>query len=208
MALDQFDQLIETAEDFGIAKDTFLKLGQSAMHATYFELNPTDESRAYVDRAKQQFNELCDAAPGVPREAVEFLSAAFGLHVATFLQSEEKQADEEGCDCEWLVETLMDVSSFMGVARGLAKKADGLLERFQSEQREMLSQAGAKGAAAKHRRHAEMKRWVLEKAATLRGDDMSLARKLSASLPPELADVSANPQRFIYDVLRSRPRGD
>ena len=69
--------------------------------------------------------------------------------------------------------------------------------------KKMLSMAGMMGAKSRHRGYAEIKEWALEKAAEMRGAQIDVARKLSAQLPAHLADKSKNPERLIYDALRT-----
>jgi len=74
--------------------------------------------------------------------------------------------------------------------------------------RKQLAISGSLGAKAKHEKTAKLKAWALEKAADMRDQDIDIARKLSAQLPIELADVSKNAERLIYDALRARNKPD
>ncbi len=71
-----------------------------------------------------------------------------------------------------------------------------------SERSTRFSRAGAKGAAAAHKKRWELKQWALSESTKLRGADADIARRLAAMLPHELADVSKSPERLIYDALR------
>lgn len=74
----------------------------------------------------------------------------------------------------------------------------------ESSRKEMLAKFGQKGAEARNKGFNEIKAWALEKSASMRDSDMSIARKLSAQLPAYLADKSKDPARLIYETLRNR----
>lgn len=63
--------------------------------------------------------------------------------------------------------------------------------------------AGRMGAAEKHRPANELKSWAKEQAKFMKGSDMMIARRLASQIPMHLADASKNPERLIYDTLRS-----
>jgi hypothetical protein len=69
--------------------------------------------------------------------------------------------------------------------------------------KKMLSMAGIRGANSRHRLSAELKKWALDKAAEMRGNHKGIARQLFAQLPAHLTDASKDPERLIYDALRS-----
>ena len=75
-------------------------------------------------------------------------------------------------------------------------------EENDIQRKEMLSAAGRLGAQAKNLDSKKFKDWALAKAIEMRGADIDIARMLSANLPIHFADVSKNPERFIYDALR------
>ena len=69
--------------------------------------------------------------------------------------------------------------------------------------REDAKHAGKKGGTQRHQASRELKVWALAEAATLQGSDMYIARKLTQQIPSQLRDASADPERLIYDALRS-----
>lgn len=69
--------------------------------------------------------------------------------------------------------------------------------------RDDAKHAGKKGGTQRHQASRELKAWALAEAATLQGSDMYIARKLTQQIPPLLRDASADPERLIYDALRS-----
>lgn len=69
-----------------------------------------------------------------------------------------------------------------------------------------LSEAGKLGARSKNAPVTALKDWALNRASSMRGSDVDMARQLSASLPEHLADISKNPERLIYETLRNRKR--
>ena len=79
---------------------------------------------------------------------------------------------------------------------------------FSNPNRERLSEAGRRGSDKRHARTRTLKSWAINQAQTVRGDDMSIARRLSKRIPAELVDASADPVRLIYDAIRdARRRG-
>lgn len=76
----------------------------------------------------------------------------------------------------------------------------------EDQRREMLSAAGRLGAQKKNLDSTRLKEWALEQADSLRGSDIEIARRLASQLPPHLTKVSKDPERLIYDALRTRKR--
>ena len=66
-----------------------------------------------------------------------------------------------------------------------------------------LSKFGAKGALQRHRPVAQLKEWALMEAEKQRGAQRDVARALAGKIPIHLADVSKDPERLIYDTLRT-----
>lgn len=72
-----------------------------------------------------------------------------------------------------------------------------------------LAKAGADGAKVKHGPINDLKAWAARKAASMKGTDKDIARRLALEIPPELASkddgepVSQDPERLIYDHLRA-----
>lgn len=73
--------------------------------------------------------------------------------------------------------------------------------------REDAKQAGKNGGTQRHQASRELKLWALAEAVSLRGSDMEIARKLVQQIPLRLRDASADPERLIYDALRSARKG-
>jgi len=59
------------------------------------------------------------------------------------------------------------------------------------------------GAMSRKNRYEPIKQWALGKAGNMRGAHKQIARQLSAALPNHLADISDDPERLIYDTLRT-----
>ncbi len=91
----------------------------------------------------------------------------------------------------------------IGHSHGHIDGSRNTLIRIGSRQKKRIAEAGMKGAEAKHRPIAELKKWALEQAKKMRGSDMDVARRLSSLVPGHLADASKDPQRLIYDAIRS-----
>lgn len=67
---------------------------------------------------------------------------------------------------------------------------------------------GKKGGAARHGRTTSLKEWARKRAMEQRGSTSELARRLSAEIPQEFANLSADPVRLIYKALRSSPTNE
>ena len=74
--------------------------------------------------------------------------------------------------------------------------------------KEMLSAAGRQGATVRNQQYQELKAWARKKAEGMKDPQRDIARKLAARLPLHLADVSKEPERLIYDALRSFAKPD
>ena len=74
--------------------------------------------------------------------------------------------------------------------------------------KEMLSAAGRQGATVRNQQYQELKAWARKKAEGMKDPQRDIARKLAARLPLHLADVSKEPERLIYDALRSSAKPD
>ena len=83
------------------------------------------------------------------------------------------------------------------------KIADEERAKIQAERSAMLAIAGLHGAQSRNRPFEALKRWALEQAVGMHGAHKQIARKLSAVLPKHLADISQDPERLIYEALRS-----
>ncbi|MHB8949176.1 MAG: hypothetical protein ACYC4S_08950 [Rhodoferax sp.] len=75
-------------------------------------------------------------------------------------------------------------------------------EGVSLERRSALSAAGSKGGKTKHKNHAMLRSWVMENSNDRTPKDRKTAVALVKKLPAHLADVSDNPERFVFDVLR------
>ena len=74
--------------------------------------------------------------------------------------------------------------------------------------REEARHAGKKGGTQRHQASRELKLWALAKAVSLRGSDVDVARQLALQVPAQLRDASADPERLIYDALRSARKSE
>lgn len=66
-----------------------------------------------------------------------------------------------------------------------------------------LSQGGKRGAQVKHEGVSKLKRWAVSEAQAARGADKEISRQLARKIPVELAGVSKDPERVIYDAIRA-----
>ncbi|WP_156909596.1 hypothetical protein [Ottowia thiooxydans] len=98
-----------------------------------------------------------------------------------------------------LIEEMQSVMPF--IKAQLALRVEG--EKADALRRELLARAGSKGAATKNKKATELKYWALREAESMHDSHAAIARKLSARVPIHLANASVNPERLIYDALRS-----
>lgn len=185
---------------FEIPKDVFDEVGLSAFTLKvceaakdYPELESPDSQQAEAD-----FQKLCDAAPNIPVEAVRSISLAYAS-VALCIDDRNTETQSELS----VLLSLLSASKLIGMAIGVIVESP---VTHEAKRRQALSEAGKMGAQAKHRKLGELKNWAISRAAQERGSDIEVARKLAASLPSDLADVSRNPERLIYDTLREAKR--
>lgn len=76
---------------------------------------------------------------------------------------------------------------------------DGLEET----RRDDAKHAGKRGGTLRHQASRELKSWAVAEARSLRGSDIENARQLARNLPERFHNVSADPERLIYEALRS-----
>lgn len=75
---------------------------------------------------------------------------------------------------------------------------------FEREARSLkLSEGGKKGATVRHQAISRLKQWAVSEAQTARGADKEISRQLVLKIPRELADVSRDPERVIYEAIRA-----
>ncbi|KGM54663.1 hypothetical protein N800_06695 [Lysobacter daejeonensis GH1-9] len=67
--------------------------------------------------------------------------------------------------------------------------------------RRASSESGKRGASSRHEASRRLKQWALEEAQGMQGAPREIARQLERRLPEHLVDVSADPQRLIYEAL-------
>ncbi len=94
-------------------------------------------------------------------------------------------------------------SQFLFSYSVLLSAIDAQIEGMKSSKIESLSAAGLMGAMSRKNRYEPIKQWALGKAGNMRGAHKQIARQLSAALPNHLADISDDPERLIYDTLRT-----
>lgn len=187
-------------ELFEFPKDVFAEVGTSALSVKVCEAAKDYPEHGNLDghRAEADFQKLCDSVPNIPVEAVMAISLAYaGVIVCFDDRNNEKQSEAS------VIRTLLSASKLVGMAIGVIVESP---MTHEAKRRQALSEAGKLGAQAKHRKPGELKDWAISQAAQLRGADAVVARRLAAKLPIELADVSKNPERLIYDALREAKR--
>lgn len=152
---------------------------------------PEEEATAH----HSNFNKICALAPIVPRSVFGLL----GLSYSTLIEIRDETRGFDNPQRK--IEGLVHASYGLGQAMGILEKVE--LQLAESQRKTFLSRAGEKGAVSKNFRTQRLKNWAVQKSMHLRGSDMDIARQLSAQLPSDLADVSKDPERLIYDSLRA-----
>jgi hypothetical protein len=170
-------------------------LAQLAESSAGVEILKNAKEQAQIHN--KTFNELCRTVPEVPVLCLQVISLAFGAIAALhepnggrFIKNNESE----------VIQTLMTVSYARGMAKSIVKYSPSLTD---IERKKMLSAAGLMGAKSRHRSTAELKQWARDQALAMRGAHKDVARKLAAQLPEHLTDASKDPERLIYDALRS-----
>lgn len=210
---DELMMLNWLVEQFSIPDEVFKEHGSSALMMLVLEdgiklrhehLDADKEidlpdNAGLLERVQAGFECLCQSAPHIPRAAIRQLSIAYGAFVILTkdyrdgVQTEFEQSD---------IRALFAVTVARGMAMGEVGMSSGkmhsIMEETQRKQR--LSEAGAKGAKERLKPFAQLKSWALEAGARLPANK-DTARKLAARLPPHLADVSNDAARLIYEAL-------
>lgn len=205
-----FDSIIEEElasldaliADYKIPVELINDLGKSFFMAEIYSASQImgDQAKEFSNLLSVELeknNQLYQALPNVPLMTIRAICMAY-----TILTNKKlfQDSDDEG-----LVKLMMAVAVFRGYAMSNSpNQVAALLHEVNLSQREMLSKAGAKGALEKLKPYEALKTWALEKAETMRGQDVDIARKLSAQIPNHLSDVSRNSERLIYDALRAK----
>lgn len=159
-----------------------------------------------MTKAKPE-SEKIDASPSQAM-ATFYTFAMQSAELADRLSMDRNSRSLERCyeaiaHCAEEVRNLM-VFSLSGKKESHNTAIDEAMRRYVDSQRRALSEAGRRGASAKHETTRALKKWALEQANGMRGSDRDIARRLSAMLPAHLADASNDPMRLIYDTLRTR----
>lgn len=211
---DELMMLNSLLDEFEIPGDVFKECGSSALILAAARSSKNDDvakdhlEDELVKEAELAFDRLCKSAPNIPPDALRALSVAYGAFAFLTTNGTEMGGRESYGSMQSQVKVLIAMAMSRGFAMGKFGMSVEAMQAMQKEtmRKESLAQAGAKGAAAKHKGAAELKAWALQKAASMRGADADIARKLSAQIPADLADVSKSPERFIYDALRSKSK--
>ena len=72
------------------------------------------------------------------------------------------------------------------------------------QNKKWMSEIGSIGAQRRHTATNRLKEWAIQEAAAMQGSDKSISQQLVKRIPPNLADASKDPERLIYETLRSR----
>lgn len=188
------DEILEIAESLAIPCELFKCLRS----VVFFNVKlPGDNSS--IEERRRAFEELCDSMPHVSPECLRMLGIGlFSLAVFYNHLDAGELTVRDGARLLTLAATAK------GVATELRPAAiNDLFEKFQTKQKAVLSEAGRQGAIAKNLGHKRLKEWALGEAKEMKNAHTDIARRLAARLPANFADVSRNPERLIYEALRS-----
>ena len=209
--MEEFDSALDV---IGIPKELFRECWQSIgetelLYDQFNELRREDETltdespvilelKKLFDFASTRYKRLTNACPDVPYTCF----TALRLSYENFQEVLDSDSPTDK------IQALINGAEFRGVARIFGKDLKlGIQAVLNEPRRNILSKAGAKGALVRLQPNAELKRWALEKGGKL-GASKAISRRLAAQLPPHLADVSKEPERLIYDALRSSAKPD
>jgi hypothetical protein len=170
---------------FKLPFDAFLDAGREGIHQIYLK-EITRECATFADHI---------TAPGlyVPKEVIKAMCLG-AAHVGAAIDA-QKNGHSYSFAFSFLTRAAEEVGFCRGAGFGVIHEDD--------RSRAALSIHGAKGALTLHGPRTELKSWALSQAASYRGSDKDIARKLAAQIPKHLEDASKDPQRLIYDALRA-----
>lgn len=170
----------------------------SGFSMTMYEIEG-GRSSVEFEKSNADFDKLCLAAPHVSKECLKMLSLAYTTMIFFFEVRSDEQSISSGA------QMLITAATANGAAVALLPPALGhLSKQAQAKNKQLLSEAGRKEAAARNKATNALKDWAIGKASSMQGSDKGIARKLELEIPPELINVSIDPQRLIYEALRSR----
>lgn len=201
----------------------FALLESAAMQGQDSEKIREKHSKA-EEKYKKNFDKLCQSVPHVPVISLKVISMACGA-LAALYEPGPGNVFIENNEIE-VIRSLMLSSQARGIAttsfsltlnnkktvdeeqKRLFSAGEAILADFRKNQSRKLSEAGLLGAQAKNRKTNNLKNWALDKAASMRGDDRNIARKLFDQLPAHLTGISSDPMRLIYEALRAKRKSN
>lgn len=109
--------------------------------------------------ADSQFNQLCQAAPHIPKSALSSLCLAYGVFLVMTRNGEDMSGLKAsgGCEMESL-KTLMSITMIRGLTMGLAGLNSGVLQTVKANAERKKKQAHA--TSKRHEENRAMKREV------------------------------------------------
>lgn len=207
MTFDEIDQLAEEQlREFNeltallkVPDDVLEEFGTSPfMLRMYQNLEGFDPSaKQKLIEAKENVRKLRAAVPRHSRSAVEELCLGYSMLVTCFF--DDRFAPKERSEAAD-IKLLLDIAMLRGAVLGSFSQE----VRLAYETKRRQAKAGQKGAASKQRPFGAVKAWALSMAASMRGADIDIARKLARQMPSDLVGASRDPERLIYETLRAR----
>jgi hypothetical protein len=201
----------ELIADYGMSKILIEKFGKSffmvdvyqALQKDSFKLDDPSIYKVKHDlnEALTQNNLIYQANPNVPKNTIWAICVALTILTTKKFFSNKNRSGS--------MRLLMIVALLRGAAMSNSPNHVALItSEINSFRKEMLSEAGERGRTTQQRPYALLKAWALEMADGMRGQDVDIARKISALIPKHLANISKNPDRFIYEALRGRRKNN
>lgn len=186
------DQLEYAREEiFRIDADLYQK---HVAHAAAFAMRKLDGMDAATqEQCKASFEAVCAAAKGVMPKAVERLLQAHYMVAAA-------SAEKDRADPAQML-PMMQLSWLVGMAVGQVRDVEFLANQ---KKRADHGNAGARGGEARRQKYEPFDDWVMNNKDKHRGTPMDKARSMMKVIPVDIAAVTKDPERRIYDLLRGK----
>lgn len=186
------DQLEYAREEiFKIDADLYR---QHVAHASAFAMRKMEGMDAATqEQCKSSFDAVCSAAKGVMPKAVERLLQAHFMVAAA-------AAEKDRADPAQML-PLMQLSWIVGMAVGQVRDVEILANQ---KKRADHGNAGSRGGEARRQKYEPFDDWVMSNKDKHRGTPMDKARAMMKVIPVEIAAVTKDPERRIYDLLRGK----
>jgi len=140
------------------------------------------------------FNELIKLVPHIPSGLLKIITNHYNT-ISLLVKNDDFS------DVFDTFKTISFISNLNGILYGhlLTSK----LTNNNIKQKEFYSINGKKGGDGKRDNYSPLKTWAIENAKNLKCSDTDKAKKLALKIPNNLINISKNPERLFYDLIRT-----